>query len=184
LEHTKVRLAATLLAALVLITAASPLSLASIPSPEQTNEPVAVRLYYDSRDQLSALATQYDMREVQPDRGYAVILLSSDEFQALGAQGYRMEIDPERTREARAPFSIPGYPYHTPTQHLAYSRPSSLPPTAAAAPAARPSLPSSDHRTQSIYRWSSNRLMASDDDCQGTRVPRKERVYRQGSTYN
>ena len=152
MEHTKVRLAAALLAALVLITAAGPLSLASTSSPEQTNEPVAVRLYYDSRDQLSALATQYDVWEVQLDRGDAVILLSSDEFQALGAQDYRMEIDPERTREARAPFSIPGYPYHTPTQHLAYSRPSSLPPTAAAAPALRPWLPSSGRLTRSSYR--------------------------------
>jgi len=50
-----------LVVALSLVTAASSWSLAQPPLPEQADEPVVVRLYFESREQLNAVAAEYDV---------------------------------------------------------------------------------------------------------------------------
>jgi hypothetical protein len=82
----------------------------STPVPQEADLPVVVHLYYGDRDQLTTLAAQYDVWDVEPDQGYAVIKLFPEEYQALQELGYRMEVDEQRTLEARTPFSIPGFP--------------------------------------------------------------------------
>jgi carboxypeptidase T len=72
--------------------------------------PVVVRLYYGTRANLDAIAAEYDVWEVHHDRAYLVAMLSPQEYQALLAQGYRMEVDLFKTMQVRAPLSIPGYP--------------------------------------------------------------------------
>ncbi len=77
---------------------------------QNPTEVVVVRLYFANRDELNAIAAEYDVWEVHHDQGYAVVFLTLAEYQALLRQGYRMEIDEEKTREARNPLGIPGYP--------------------------------------------------------------------------
>jgi len=72
--------------------------------------PVVVRLYFGSRDELRSLAAGYDIWEVHPELGYAVIMLTPGQYQALQAQGYRMEVDEARTWEVGHPLGLPSYP--------------------------------------------------------------------------
>ncbi len=73
-------------------------------------EDVVARAYYSSRAELDALAGRYDLWEVRPDEGYAVLRLSPAGYRALLAQGLRLEVDPERTKQLRQPLSIPSFP--------------------------------------------------------------------------
>ncbi len=69
-----------------------------------------VRLYYGDRAGLETIAAQYDIWEVHHEQGYAVVMLSPDEYAGLRAQGYRMELDLFKTFLVRYPDAIPGYP--------------------------------------------------------------------------
>lgn len=80
------------------------------PPGQNPTDLVVVRLYFPDRDALNAIAAEYDVWEVHHDLGYAVLLLTPEEYETLQRQGYRMEIDEEKTIEARNPLGIPGYP--------------------------------------------------------------------------
>lgn len=111
------------LTVLVVITlVCSSLSLAAVPvsasdapggeggsAPLSLDGPVVVRLYFDSRDSLNVIASQYDVWEVHHDLGYAVVMLSPEDYQAL-LLSYRMEIDEQKTLQVRYPLGIPSYP--------------------------------------------------------------------------
>ncbi len=71
---------------------------------------VVVRLYYDTQQQLNAIAARYDVWQVEKDRGYALVMLSPGEYRLLLDQGYAMELDPQRTYQVQHPESIPSYP--------------------------------------------------------------------------
>ncbi len=110
MAHRKFVWLSALIAALIVLSTASPLTLAKNPSPEELTGPVVVRLYFDSRDQLDAIAAQYDVWEVDHDLGYAVVMLSPAEYETLRSQGYQMEIDEEKTWDANHTLGIPSYP--------------------------------------------------------------------------
>jgi hypothetical protein len=60
MAHGKVRWATALIAVLVLVTTASPWSLAQIPPADQSHDSIVVRLDRGSHDQLASLLTTHD----------------------------------------------------------------------------------------------------------------------------
>jgi carboxypeptidase T len=76
-----------------------------------------VRIYFDSRDELNALAGEKAPWEVHHDQGYAVFEVGSKaEIEALRSIGYHVEIDQALTDQANAPApadigleGIPGF---------------------------------------------------------------------------
>ncbi|MGC8875403.1 MAG: hypothetical protein ACP5SI_13275, partial [Chloroflexia bacterium] len=59
------------------------------PPGQNPTDVVVVRLYFPDRDALNAIAAEYDVWEVHHDLGYAVLLLTPEEYEALQQQGYR-----------------------------------------------------------------------------------------------
>jgi hypothetical protein len=94
------------------------LAIAQLDEPVQ-GETVIARVYFTSRADLDSLATHYDILEVNQEQGFALFLLSPDEFNTLQLTGYRLEIDVSRTKTINQPRllspgqgtdTIPGYP--------------------------------------------------------------------------
>ncbi len=85
----------------------TPLGEVSDRSPPQPRGGV-YRVYYEAREQLAALATHFDIWEVQPEEGYAVLALDVQDATRLMTEGYRLEVDPERTTQHI--LGPPGYP--------------------------------------------------------------------------
>jgi carboxypeptidase T len=87
------------------------------PSQAATETPAVVRIYFDSRDELNALAGEKAPWEVHHDLGYAVFEVSGQsEIESLRSIGYRVEIDQALTDETNAPapddiglVGIPGF---------------------------------------------------------------------------
>lgn len=81
-------------------------------------QPMVVRIYYATSVQLSALRRTIDVWAVYPDRGGVDALVWPDQYVLLLAQGYRVEIDRDRTTQLNRPAQylpgqtngIPGYP--------------------------------------------------------------------------
>jgi murein tripeptide amidase MpaA len=83
-------------------------------------KPVVARVYYTTSTQLSELRAKIDVWAVYPDRrkAYVDALLYPDQYFALLAQGYRLEVDPDRTAQLNRlgqylpgqTSGIPGYP--------------------------------------------------------------------------
>ena len=80
---------------------------------------IVARLYFSSKADLDNLAARYDILNVDQDKGFAVALLSPEEFAALQQAGYHLEIDEAKTKLLNQPHvalpgqgidSIPGYP--------------------------------------------------------------------------
>jgi PKD repeat protein len=59
-------------------------------------EPVVVRLYFEDRERLNAVAGELDVWEVHHDAGYAVVAVTPSQIEWLESLGYRLEIDSER----------------------------------------------------------------------------------------
>ena len=82
------------------------------------NQPLVVRIYYNGSAQLAALRRTIDVWAVYPDRGYMDALVYPDQYVALLTQGYRIEIDHDRTERLKQlghylpgqTNGIPGYP--------------------------------------------------------------------------
>ena len=85
---------------------------------DQSQE-VVVRFYYDSQEQLNAVAGQLDIWEVHqvpgigPSSGYAIAAVYPAQQEWLQVQGYRVELDLEKTAELQAPAAVldPQYYY-------------------------------------------------------------------------
>jgi hypothetical protein len=71
---------------------------------------IVVHLYYGTRANLDFIAAHYDVWQVQKDQGYAVVMLSPDQYSVLLDQGYVMVVDQKLTGMVQHPESIPGYP--------------------------------------------------------------------------
>ena len=85
---------------------------------DQSQE-LVINLYYDSQDQLNAVAGQLDVWEVHPlpgtspGSGYAVAAVIPAQKDWLELQGYRVEVDEAKTAELQAPTAAldPRYYY-------------------------------------------------------------------------
>jgi len=103
----------------------SPTLLASPPPPTPPagaspagTGPWVVRAYYTGRPMLNTLATRLEPWEVHPDLGYAVVAVDRAGYDWLLGQGFRVEVDAEKTALLNQPNSplpgqtkgIPGYP--------------------------------------------------------------------------
>ena len=99
MAHRKVLWLSALIAALILASTASPMTLAKNPSPpsEELAEPVVVRLYVRDVDHLNAVAGKLDIWESHPDDLYVVAYVRPAQLQWLQGLGYRVEIDAEKT---------------------------------------------------------------------------------------
>jgi hypothetical protein len=83
------------------------------------SQQVVVRFYYESQEQLEAVAGQLDVWEVDPlpgigpASGYAVAAVYPAEQDWLETLGYRVEIDPEKTAMLQNPAAVldPRYYY-------------------------------------------------------------------------
>ncbi len=83
------------------------------------SQQVVVRFYYDSQEQLDAVAGQLDVWEVHTlpgtssGSGYAVAAVYPAEQDWLEVQGYRVELDPEKTAMLQNPTAVldPRYYY-------------------------------------------------------------------------
>ena len=73
------------------------------------SQKVVIRFYYDSQEQLNAVAGELDIWEVNRSTdissgsGYAVAAVYPAQKDWLEVQGYRVEIDPEKTAELQSP---------------------------------------------------------------------------------
>jgi carboxypeptidase T len=85
----------------------------------EQSQGVVINLYYDSQEQLNAVAGQLDIWEVHPltgsgtSAGYAVVAVDPAQLDWLQTLGYRVEIDPEKTALLQAPAAAlnPRYYY-------------------------------------------------------------------------
>ncbi len=83
--------------------------LAGFAAPLPAAEMVVCRVHYESREVLNVLASELDIWEVHHDLGYAVAGMSRREYDQLRAQGYRVEIDDEKTALVSDTKSIANY---------------------------------------------------------------------------
>jgi len=99
MAHNKLAWLSALIAALILVSTASPLTLAKNPSPPsgELTEQVVVRLYVRDLDHLNAVAGQLDIWESHPDDLYVIAAVRPAQLHWLQDLGYRVEIDPEKT---------------------------------------------------------------------------------------
>ncbi len=98
MAHRKVVWLSALIAALILVSTASPLTLAKNPSPEEldrTGGRPAVRSA--THTDLDPVAGELDIWEVHYDLGYAVAAVEPAQSSGCKSLGYRLEIDPEKT---------------------------------------------------------------------------------------
>ena len=95
---------------------------------EQSQE-VVIRFFYDTQEQLNAVASQLDIWEVhpsgiEPSSGYAVAAVFPAQQAWLDVLGYRLEIDQKKTDELQAPSAVldPRYYYFDDFNNNSYSR--------------------------------------------------------------
>ena len=74
------------------------------------------RVYYGTQERLDILAAHFDIRQVEPGAGYAVLGLDGSSAAALIAQGYRLELDEEQTTQQL--LGPPGYPCYRDVDEL------------------------------------------------------------------
>jgi carboxypeptidase T len=73
------------------------------------SEEVVIRFYYDSQEQLNAVAGELDIWAVQrlpgigPNSGFAVAAVYPAQKEWLRVQGYKVEVDQEKTAELQSP---------------------------------------------------------------------------------
>ncbi len=77
------------------------------PSPEPDGPPtsdlIIVRLYYQNRTHLDAVAGELDIWEVHADQGYVIAMIDQQQYKWLQTLGYRIEIDQAKTEKLLAP---------------------------------------------------------------------------------
>lgn len=95
----------------------APSGASSAPDRAALPDSVVARIYYIDRTELAHLAGRLDIWEVHSEQGYVIAALSVDEWQRLTAQGYRVQLEAEKTVELYRPrvkspgqiTGIPGY---------------------------------------------------------------------------
>jgi carboxypeptidase T len=112
---TRRRWAILSLVILLLSLLAGPVASGQIQPPSKPQRGI-YRVYYDTRERLDALAVHFDIREVKPETGYAVIGLSAADATRLMAQGYSLELDEEQTIQHL--LGPPGYPCYRDVDEL------------------------------------------------------------------
>ena len=81
------------------------ISWGSSPDPSICASPknlLVLRLFYHSPENLRAVAAQYDIWEVHPERGFVVIGTRCGELEKIIGQGWAVEIESTLTRETRS----------------------------------------------------------------------------------
>ena len=90
------------------------ISWGSNPDPSFCSSPenlIVLRLFYQSPENLKAVAAQYDIWEVHPERGFVVIGTRCGELEKIIGQGWAVEIESTLTRETRSGLlGIPQFP--------------------------------------------------------------------------
>jgi carboxypeptidase T len=85
----------------------------------QTPQYSIIKVNYTSHDELNALASRYDVIQVDQSAGIAYLLVTDSELAALQLAGYQLEVDEAKTLllnqphlalPGQGPDSIPGYP--------------------------------------------------------------------------
>jgi len=72
---------------------------------------IVLRLFYQSPENLRAVAAQYDIWEVHPEWGFVVIGTRCGELEKITGQGWAVEIESTMTRETRAGLlGLPQFP--------------------------------------------------------------------------
>ncbi|MBN2145800.1 MAG: hypothetical protein JW726_00370 [Anaerolineales bacterium] len=74
-------------------------------------ERLVVRIYYDTPEELNAVAGELDIWEIHHDLGYAVAMVQPAERDWLESLGYKTEIDAEKSAAILAPLD-PRYYYY------------------------------------------------------------------------
>jgi hypothetical protein len=69
--------------------------------------PIVVRAYFDQPQMVAALAQWVEPWEVNREAGYVLVGVDQSGYQRLEAQGFRLEIDPELTRNLHQPIARP-----------------------------------------------------------------------------
>jgi hypothetical protein len=69
--------------------------------------PAVARLFFQDQAELNRLAKTLDVWEVDHAKGVLLALLAPGEWERLAGAGYRLEIDPEKTRLLEAPPKTP-----------------------------------------------------------------------------
>ena len=107
LFNRRIFVAVMILALLLLASGGAPArALQTEPLPHMQTPPagpVVARVYYPDRAALEKLGPMLDTWEVLPDQGYLVALLTPQEYVSLLSQGYRVEIDDNRTALVNQP---------------------------------------------------------------------------------
>ena len=78
------------------------LSWGSSPDPSFCASPenlLVLRLFYQSPENLRAIAAQYDIWEAHPEKGFVIIGTRCGELEKIIGQGWKVEIEPTMTRE-------------------------------------------------------------------------------------
>ena len=60
---------------------------------------LVLRLFYQSPENLRAIAAQYDIWEANPEKGFVIIGTRCGELEKIIGQGWKVEIEPTMTRE-------------------------------------------------------------------------------------
>ncbi len=111
----------SMLLGMVSSASATPTSESQIqPQAESTpTESIIARLYFTGKADLDMLAAKYDILNVDQVNGFAVVLLSPEEYSTLQQAGYHLEIDTGKTKLLNQPHealpgqgidTIPGFP--------------------------------------------------------------------------
>jgi len=108
---------------LAMVSSAAASSVSETPESQQSTPTlttvVVSRVYFTTQDELNNLAARYDILEVNHEQGYALIILSPEQYDVLLQSGYRMEIDENKTKllnqphqalPGQGPDTIPGFP--------------------------------------------------------------------------
>jgi hypothetical protein len=106
LRHRPTRLAGIVLAIAVLcLGLGAPIGEAGPP----VQDGAVIRVYFSDQDTLNALASRFDIWEVNRRQGYAVIAAGDQDIAALQSRGLRVEVDQVLTDAMLAPHDLSCY---------------------------------------------------------------------------
>lgn len=80
------------------------------PQAPQINQETVVRVFYQDRDQLTALAARFDVWQVAQEDGYAILSVTDAQYREIISMGYQVVIDEKLTAQASQISSIPDFP--------------------------------------------------------------------------
>ncbi len=100
---------ALVVTALLALLAAGPASAAEEPLPGEAPSKVVARVWTRDLGLVAALARSTDLWTYDPRQGYALVLVSAEEYEALVRSGWAIDLDYERTERFARPIEpLPG----------------------------------------------------------------------------